>query len=70
MRLTSSNHSSFFYLIVGTHAIHVIGGLAVLGHGWFALRAGSLREERFHAIQIFWYFVVLLWPVLYLRVYL
>ena len=70
LTLTSSNHGSFFYLIVGTHALHAIGGLAVLGQGAFALKAGKLSEERFHAVQIFWYFVVLLWPILYLRVYL
>lgn len=70
LTLTSSNHGSFFYLIVGTHALHAIGGLGVLAHGWLSLRAGQLHEERFHAVQIFWYFVVLLWPILYVRVYL
>jgi len=27
-------------------------------------------RENFTATQIFWYFVVVLWPVIYLRVYL
>ena len=70
LTLTSSNHGSFFYLIVGTHALHALGGLIFLGLGYLALRASRLEDERFQAIQIFWYFVVLLWPILYVRVYL
>jgi len=29
-----------------------------------------LSQSRFAATQVFWYFVVLLWPIIYLRVYL
>jgi cytochrome c oxidase subunit 3 len=70
LTLTSSVHGSFFYLIVGLHALHAVcalGGLIYaarrLQHGWFG--PGPLMTAG-----IFWYFVVLLWPVLYLRVYL
>jgi len=44
LTLTSSTLGSFFYLIVGMHAVHATA-------------------------EVFWYFVVGLWPFLYLVVY-
>jgi heme/copper-type cytochrome/quinol oxidase subunit 3 len=70
LSLTSSNHGSFFYLIVGMHGLHAIAGLAALGRSAFELRRGRLTPSSFVAIQVFWYFVVALWPVLYFMVYL
>ena len=70
LTLTSSNHGSFFYLIVGTHALHAIAALVALAAAFGLLRRGRLPPSTFHAAQVFWYFVVGLWPLLYLRVYL
>jgi hypothetical protein len=36
---------------------------------WWRLRAGRLSHGFFLAAQTFWYFVVLIWPVIYGRVY-
>src|SRR6476659_7393748 len=33
--ISSHPHSSFFYLLTGTHAVHVAGGLLGLGLLWF-----------------------------------
>jgi cytochrome c oxidase subunit III len=70
LTLTSSTLGSFFYLIVGAHGLHAIAGLALLVYAWGKLRRGQLSDAAFLAIQIFWYFVVGLWPILYWRVYL
>ena len=70
LTLTSSSQGSFSYLIVGTHALHALAAIAALGWVYLRSRRGTLRPEVFTAIQVFWYFVVLLWPVIYLRVYL
>jgi len=70
LTLTSSNHGSFFFLIVGLHGLHAIAGLAVLGRASFKLSKGLLAPSTFAAAQVFWYFVVGLWPVLYFMVYL
>ena len=68
--LTTSTHASFFYVIVGAHALHALGGLGVLVALVAWLRAGTLTADGFWAARLFWYFVVLLWPVLYWQVYL
>jgi heme/copper-type cytochrome/quinol oxidase subunit 3 len=70
LTLTSSNHGSFFFLIVGLHGLHAIAGLTILGRSALLLSRGRLASSSFAASQVFWYFVVGLWPVLYFMVYL
>ncbi|MBI4484796.1 MAG: heme-copper oxidase subunit III [Acidobacteria bacterium] len=67
--LRSSALGAFFYVIVGTHAVHAVAALTGLGVAWWRLRAGRLSDGFFLAAQTFWYFVVLIWPVIYARVY-
>jgi cytochrome c oxidase subunit 3 len=68
--MQSGTHGAIFYLIVGAHALHAVVAIAILTAIYFPMRRGTLRPSTFTATQIFWYFVVLLWPVIYLRVYL
>lgn len=70
LTMTSSQLGSFFYLIVGAHALHAVAALIGMVVYWRALRAGRLTASAFGAIQLFWYFVVLMWPVIYWKVYL
>lgn len=70
LTLTSSPHGSFFYLIVGTHALHAIVALGVLLWGAIELNRDRLTSTAFSTIAIFWSFVVVIWPFLYLKVYL
>jgi len=70
LTLTSSNHGAFFYLIVGTHALHAIGGLIALLWAYSLLRRSQLTRAQLGAVQLFWTFVVGLWPILYTLVYL
>jgi heme/copper-type cytochrome/quinol oxidase subunit 3 len=67
--LRSSALGAFFYVIVGTHAVHAAAALVALGVAWWRLRTGRLSRGFFLAAQTFWYFVVLIWPVIYARVY-
>ena len=64
---------SFFYLISGVHALHIIGGLAALCVA--LLHAFSLKEKvtetrklRFELTLNYWHFMDILW--LYLFVFL
>jgi len=70
LTLTSSTLGSFFYLIVGLHALHAVAALAVLVYTWRRLERGWLAQDQLAAAQVFWYFVVGLWPVVYGVVYL
>jgi cytochrome c oxidase subunit 3 len=70
LTMQSSTHGAFFYLVVGAHALHAVAAIAVLTAIYFPMRRGTLAPSTFAATQLFWYFVVLLWPVIYLRVYL
>ncbi len=69
LTLTSSPLGSFFYLIVGGHALHAVGALLALGWAWLQMARGKLSPGFFFGTQTFWYFVVLMWPVIYARVY-
>lgn len=70
LTLQSSSYGSFFYLIIGAHAAHAVIALALLAHVYFTFVNGTLRVSRFWAAQVFWYFVVGVWPFLYVLVYL
>ena len=73
LTITSSTYGSLFYLIIGTHAFHAIIALLILFHAYTKLapfRTASLTRTEFVVPQIFWYFVVGVWPVLYVTVYL
>lgn len=69
LTLSSSQIGSFFYLIIGFHAVHAICALGVLVWVWTGLMTRHFSVARFGAAQLFWYFVVLVWPALWLVVY-
>jgi len=70
LTLSSSSLGSFFYLIVGIHALHAVAALVLLGVATARLGRGWLSPSFFGATEALWFFVVAVWPVLYLVVYL
>lgn len=70
LTMKSSTHGAFFYLIVGSHALHAVIALVALGYIYARLLRNTLTQHAFWTTQVFWYFVVGLWPLLYWRVYL
>ncbi|MCH7706935.1 MAG: heme-copper oxidase subunit III [Myxococcales bacterium] len=70
LTLTSSNLGSFFYTIIGVHALHAVAALILLAYVWWQLQQGRLRSSLLAAAEVFWYFVAGVWPVLYVTVYL
>ena len=70
LTMQSGAHGAFFYLLVGIHALHALVALAILG---FVIRqnmALRLKSTQLWTAEVFWYFVVGIWPVLYWLVYL
>ena len=70
LTMTSSVYGSFFYVIIGFHALHVLGAVVALTLMYTRLLKGTLQNESLKAIRVFWFFVVALWPILYTLVYL
>ena len=70
LTMTSGTLGAFFYLIVGMHALHAFAAIAVLGRMYLRLTRLQLQPASLHAASLFWYFVVGLWPILYVQVYL
>jgi cytochrome c oxidase subunit 3 len=70
LTMTASTHGAFFYLIVGAHALHAVVAIVALTWVFVLMCLGRRMPAIFAATQIFWYFVVIVWPVIYLRVYL
>lgn len=69
LTLGSSPMGSFFYVIVGAHAAHAVVALLAMFYAWAQMARGKMSAGLFFAVQTFWYFVVLMWPVIYARVY-
>ncbi|KAB2841787.1 heme-copper oxidase subunit III [bacterium] len=68
----SSIYGGTFYLLIGVHALHVLGGLAVLAYVLRKTRGflpAAGRGRWLTVATLYWLFVVLLWPVLYGLVY-
>ena len=70
LTIQSSAYGGFFYLIVGTHALHAICALMALVWAFYKLDREELTGSQLATVSAFWYFVVLVWPILYLKVYL
>ena len=75
--LASNPHSSFFYLLSGAHAVHLLGGL--LGLTFLSLRwrrqvteQASLtkRKAATDAVTVYWHFMDALWIYLFLLLFL
>lgn len=70
LTVTSSILGSFFYLIVGVHALHAIAAIVLLLQSWRRLESGWLQPSQLATAAVLWYFVVGAWPVVFWRVYL
>jgi cytochrome c oxidase subunit 3 len=70
LTMTTSVHGAFFYLVVGIHALHVIGALCAFAWVVWRIKRGTVTHAQMSAMQVLWSFVVLVWPALYVMVYL
>lgn len=73
LSMTSSLYGAMFYTIIGLHAIHVLVTVLVLLYLWVKSSSGVYTSERHTGVVLgymFWLFVVLIWPILYVLVYL
>ncbi len=73
LTLQSGIYGGIFYVLIGCHAVHVLGAVI-----WLAIVVGKAVAGKFSAVRhtgvetcaIYWIYVVALWPILYVLVYL
>ncbi len=72
LTLQSGVYGAIFYVLIGCHAIHVLGAVI-----WLTIVIGMALVGRFSSVSytgvetctIYWIYVVALWPILYFMVY-
>lgn len=74
LTLSSGTFGSTFYLMTGTHGVHVAMGLVWLG-SWLAFSFSPRFKAEDHAIDVetaglYWHFVDIVWIVIFTAVYL
>ena len=67
MYISTHPHSSFFYVLTGTHAVHIAGGLLGLVFLW---RRSQPQQGPADAVAIYWHFMGALWIYLFLLLFL
>jgi cytochrome c oxidase subunit 3 len=60
--MAQNPHSSFFYLLTGLHAAHLIGGLVAL---LVVVLGRSRRRELVDVVAFYWHFLGLLWAAVF-----
>ena len=73
LTLKSGIYGGIFYVLIGCHALHVLGAVI-----WLSIVVGKALLGKFSSEEntgvetcmIYWVFVVALWPILYILVYL
>lgn len=60
--------NSFFYVLTGLHALHILGGLWVWVRTTFRIWSGAPAEEVRLSVELcttYWHFLLLVWLVLF-----
>lgn len=69
MTMTSGVYGATFYLIIGCHALHVIAAMIAMVFYYRKYTKDQFGKDGMLALQIYWLFVVIVWPILYGLVY-
>jgi heme/copper-type cytochrome/quinol oxidase subunit 3 len=67
--ITSNTFWSFYYTAAGLHALHVIGGVVIMG----IISLDCLKNKELHRVEligIYWHFVDLVWIFLFPLLYI
>jgi cytochrome c oxidase subunit 3 len=66
--LASNPANSFFYVLTGLHAVHLLGGLWVWSKSTIKLLSGAEVKEIRLSVElctVYWHFLLLVWVVLF-----
>ncbi len=73
LTLKSGIYGGIFYVLIGCHAVHVLGAVIWLSIVVVKSLLGKFSSQKYTGVDtcmIYWIFVVALWPILYILVYL
>ena len=73
LRFSSGQYGATFYTLIGAHGLHVVGAVLVLLYVHMKAARGRYSSQSYTDIevcQLYWLFVVAVWPLLYVLVYL
>lgn len=73
LTFNSSIYGGTFYTLIGAHAVHVLAAVIALALVVTRARRGYYSSENSRSLvlcRLYWFFVVGIWPVLYVLVYL
>jgi cytochrome c oxidase subunit 3 len=73
LTLSSGTYGATFYVLIGTHGLHVVGAVAwLLSVTWLARRDRftATRHVAIDLCSLYWNFVVGMWVLLFVLVYL
>jgi cytochrome c oxidase subunit 3 len=73
LTLSSGVYGATFYTLIGCHGLHVFGAVVWLLAVLLRAMQGCYSPARYVGAAVcgmYWYYVVALWPILYLLVYL
>ena len=70
LTMTSGVFGACFFLLIGGHGLHAMVAVLVLFYTFMRLKRGLVTLDQLRSVQIFWYFIVGIWPFLYVLVYL
>ncbi len=71
--LGSSQFMTAFFILTGTHGLHVFGGLGLLFVMWLRARKGQFNAQRHAGPQVasmYWHFVDIVWVVVLTVLYI
>ena len=71
--LSRNLFSSTFFVLTGTHGMHVAGGVLWLGTLWTRAMTGKLDASNSETVEIaglYWHFVDVVWIILFTLIYL
>ena len=70
--LSSTLHSSFFYVLSGVHAVHILGGLIGLTYISVKAWSGQFSSQNFEPLRLcatYWHFMAGVWLYLLLLLF-
>jgi cytochrome c oxidase subunit 3 len=69
LQIVGGVYGGLFAVLIGTHALHVLGGVAAVSRAWRLASGPGISLDTLTAVLLYWLFVVGVWPILFWFIY-